>query len=373
MPPVNGFVETQSDQLVLGDEPFHIAGANIYYFAFSTEADQTRLLDLAEDFGLNVLRIWAFNDFINVPPNPPVPGDSEVCFQFLNPGAAAPELRDGPSGLGRLDSAINLAGDRGIRLILTLTNYHADYGGMPQYQRWLGLPNLNNFYSDARAKTAFQNWVQAMLTRQNALTNISYADDPTILAWEIANEPRCPSDPSGTQTVTDWLAEMSAFMRPLVPRQLIAAGDEGFFNHQTAGDDWLFNGSVGVSTEDILGIPDIDLGTFHLYPDQWGKSEQTQAFGEMWIQTHIDAASRASKPVVLEEYGVPATASRNDIYESWLGLIEQENAAGDLVWMLGLPTQGDAYLLSSVADAPALSDHARRYATASDSDSAESN
>ncbi|MBV9767194.1 MAG: hypothetical protein JOZ48_20305, partial [Acidobacteriaceae bacterium] len=153
----------------------------------------------------------------------------------------------------------------------------------------------------------------------------------------------------------------------------IAAGDEGFFNHQTAGDDWLFNGSVGVSTEDILGIPDIDLGTFHLYPDQWGKSEQTQAFGEMWIQTHIDAASRASKPVVLEEYGVPATASRNDIYESWLGLIEQENAAGDLVWMLGLPTQGDAYLLSSVADAPALSDHARRYATASDSDSAESN
>jgi hypothetical protein len=26
---------------------------------------------------------------------------------------------------------------------------------------------------------------------------VSYKDDPTILAWELINEPRCPSDPSG--------------------------------------------------------------------------------------------------------------------------------------------------------------------------------
>ncbi len=358
---INSFVQRQADRLVVSDEEFHIAGANIYYFAFSTEADQTRLLDLASDFGFDVLRIWAFNDFINIAPNPPVPRDSDVCFQFLNPGASDPELRDGAFGLARLDSAIKLARDRGIRLILTLTNYHADYGGMPQYQRWLELPNLNDVYRDAGAKTAFQNWVQAIITRQNTLTNLSYADDPTILAWEIANEPRCPADPSGTQVVTDWLTEMSAFIRSIAPRQLIAAGDEGFFDHQLANNNWLFNGSLGVSTEDILGIPDIDFGTFHLYPDQWAKNEDPEAFGEMWIQNHIDAARRASKPIILEEYGVPATAERNSVYESWLGIIEQENAAGDLVWMLGLPGAGDAYLLTNVADAPAIRDHARKY------------
>ncbi len=359
---VDAFVIRQSDQLFLNNDPFRIVGANIYYFAFSTEADQMRLLDIAADFNANVLRIWAFNDFINVAPNPPIPGDTDVCFQFFDPATGAPQIRDGAFGLERLDSAIKLAGDRGIRLILTLTNYNPDYGGMPQYQRWLSLANLNDFYSDARAKTLFQDWIRAVVTRTNTLTDLSYADDSTILAWEIANEPRCPSDAAGSQLLTDWLAEMSAFLRSIAPRQLIVAGDEGFFDRRGAGGNWLFNGSCGVSTEDILGIPDIDFGTFHMYPDQWAPNQDPQDFGQMWIENHIDAARRASKPVLLEEYGLPPSMKRNDAYEAWLGTIEQENALGDLVWMLGLPGQGDRYLLSDPNEAPAIRDHARRYA-----------
>ncbi len=357
----NHFVVRQSDQLLLDNDAFRIVGANIYYFAFSTEADQMRLLDIAGDFGANVLRIWAFNDCTDAPANPPVPGDTDICFQFLNPDAGTPEIRNGPFGLERLDSAIKLAGDRGIRLILTLTNYHSDYGGMPQYQRWLGLTTLNDFYRDASAKSLFQNWVQAIVTRRNTLTNTFYADDPTILAWEIANEPRCPSEAAGTQLLTDWLTEMSAFIRSLAPNPLIAAGDEGFFDHEHAGSNWLFNGSLGVSTEDILGIPDIDFGTFHLYPDQWVPNQNAAAFGQMWIQNHIEAAQRASKPILLEEYGLPSSVERNGTYQTWLSIIEQANAAGDLVWMLGLPGQGDCYLLSDPNEAPAIPEHARRY------------
>ena len=219
---------------------------------------------------------------------------------------------------------------------------------------------MNDFYRDASASITFQNWVQAIITRQNTLTNLSYADDPTILAWEIANEPRCPSDPSSTETLTEWLSEMSAFIRAIAPHQLIASGDEGFFDHERAGNNWLFNGSCGVSTEDILGIPDIDFGTFHMYPDQWAKNQDPQAFGQMWIQNHIDAARRASKPILLEEYGLPASAERNGIYQTWLETIEREDAAGDLVWMLGLPGQGDQYLVTTPNDAPAIRDHARR-------------
>lgn len=362
MAPTDGFVIRQSDQLILNNHPFRIVGANIYYLAFSTEADQMGLLDIATDFGANVLRIWAFNDFINTPPHPPVPGDTDVCFQCLNAEAAAPEIRDGPFGLERLDSAIKGAGDRGIRLILTLTNYHPDYGGMPQYQRWLNLTNLNDFYLDARAKVLFRNWVEAIVTRRNTFTGVPYAEDATILAWEIANEPRCPSDPAGTQLLTDWLSEMSAFIRSLAPRQLVACGDEGFFDHQLAGSNWLFNGSPGVSTEDILAIPDIDFGTFHMYPDQWVPKQDPRVFGEMWIQNHIEAARRASKPVLLEEYGLPSSIERNDVYQAWFEIIEQENALGDLVWMLGLPGQGDRYLLSDANEAPAIRDHARRHA-----------
>jgi mannan endo-1,4-beta-mannosidase len=218
---------------------------------------------------------------------------------------------------------------------------------------------LNDFYREFAAKAMFQSWVQSIVTRQNQLTNLPYADDPTILAWELANEPRCPSDPSGTELLTEWLSDMSGFIRSLAPYQLIAAGDEGFFNHERAGKNWLFNGSCGVSTEDILGIPNIDFGTFHMYPDKWARNQDPQMFGQMWIRNHIEAGRRASRPVILEEYGLPASPERNKIYEAWLKTIEQEDASGDLVWMVGLPGQGDQYLLTTVGDAPAIRDHAR--------------
>lgn len=39
--------------------------------------------------------------------------------------------------------------------------------------------------------------LQTILTRVNSFTRIPYKDDTTIMAWELMNEPRCPSDPSG--------------------------------------------------------------------------------------------------------------------------------------------------------------------------------
>lgn len=36
-----------------------------------------------------------------------------------------------------------------------------------------------------------------MLTRVNKITKVAYKDDPTILSWELINEPRYPSDLSG--------------------------------------------------------------------------------------------------------------------------------------------------------------------------------
>ena len=37
----------------------------------------------------------------------------------------------------------------------------------------------------------------AIVLRKNSFTGVVYRDDPTILAWDIANEPSNPGDDSG--------------------------------------------------------------------------------------------------------------------------------------------------------------------------------
>lgn len=47
-------------------------------------------------------------------------------------------------------------------------------------------------------RDAFKNYVKAILTRRNSITGVLYKDDPTIMAWDLANEPWVLGDDTGT-------------------------------------------------------------------------------------------------------------------------------------------------------------------------------
>ena len=44
---------------------------------------------------------------------------------------------------------------------------------------------------------SFKRFVGALITRRNHWNDLYYRDDPTILAWELANEPHMPGDDTG--------------------------------------------------------------------------------------------------------------------------------------------------------------------------------
>lgn len=88
-----------------------------------------------------------------------------------------------------------------------------------------------------------------------------YKDSPAIMAWELANEPRCgadgtrnlpASDDCSPKLLNDWVDEMSTYIKSLDPHHLVTWGGEGDFNRDS--DDWAYNGTNG-------GDFDAEIGT----------------------------------------------------------------------------------------------------------------
>jgi hypothetical protein len=72
--------------------------------------------------------------------------------------------------------------------------------------------------------------------RAVALQQLMYwsRDDPTILAWELANEPRCNGDFSGSK-LQAWVEHTAEFLKSIDPNHMVTVGSEGFFGSSTPG------------------------------------------------------------------------------------------------------------------------------------------
>jgi mannan endo-1,4-beta-mannosidase len=352
-----------SPYFVKNGKPFCFMGTNNYYLIYMPKAATVDVLDIAARMNLKMVRTWAYLDrgsLDGTMPNIREPGHKEgIYFQYWDPAKQAPAYNDGADGLERLDHVIYEARKRDLTLTLVLTNNWRDFGGMDQYLRWYGLEKHHEFYTDPRVKAAYKNWVHHVLTRVNSIDGVPYKDDPAIFAWELANEPRTMNyenydSPTGwdMSTLTSWANEMSAFIKSIDPNHMVAVGDEGFLNG--GKNDWFYEGQMGVDNQALASLPSIDFGTYHLYPDHWGKGYR---WGNDWIEDHIQLGRRVNKPMVLEEYGlhvrrqeetsgsiVHGWERREVAYIDWNNLVLERGGQTSMFWILsGIEKPGKLY------------------------------
>jgi len=275
--------------------------------------------DIAKAGGTTV-RTWGFNEVTS--PN----GD-----YYQSWSGSAPTVNTGSTGLQNFDNVVAAAKANGIRLIVALTNNWSDYGGMDVYvKQLLNSGNHDLFYTDATAQNAYKNYVKTFVGR--------YVNEPTILGWELANEPRCKGSTGTstgtctTATVTAWIKTLSAYIKSVDSNHLVAIGDEGFYN-QPSAPTYPYQGTEGIDFDVNLAISTVDFGTFHAYPESWGQGGNSTDWGVQWIADHATSQNKAGKPVIMEEFGV--TSNQATVYTAWFNEIVSSGLAGDLVWQSG--------------------------------------
>jgi mannan endo-1,4-beta-mannosidase len=179
------------------------------------------------------------------------------------------------------------------------------------------------------------------------------SDDPAILAWGLANEPR--GDRACT-VVPFWADAMARHLKSLDPHHLVTLDVEGFLGPSTPDEAARSNpyncAGSGCDFAADCGSPAIDFACAHMYPDLWlpqaddqasrvgCRPVQHQAWGKpgrhwlagavcaclstisqsillhmptpaqerlhfalCWVDCHVALARRLGKPLVLSEWG----------------------------------------------------------------------
>lgn len=196
----------------------------------------------------------------------------------------------------------------------------------------------DDFYTDTNCRQFYRDHVTTVLNRVNTISGKRYRDDPTILGWELANEPRCESDPSG-DVLQEWIETMATYIKTIDSDHLVSTGSEGFYGpsgpaHNPIG--WF--GTRGVDFIRNHQPAAIDFACFHAWPDHWGMNYNQSM---QWVRDHIDDSDALlDKPVILEEFGKQRPLETRDLYyqgwydEIYAGAAEGKAAGGSNFWIL---------------------------------------
>jgi mannan endo-1,4-beta-mannosidase len=348
----SSFVTVKGRHFQLDGRPYYYAGANLWYGMYlgapGKTGDRARLakeLDQLAAQGIMNLRVLAISEASTLKR-----AVTPVVLQ--EPGVIDETLWQG------LDFLLAEMARRDMKAVLYLNNFWQWSGGMSSYMSWstgkdAADPDVTgdwntfihssaSFYRDAKAQEAFRSAIKQLIARKNSVSGRLYRDDPTIMSWQLANEPRpgVDGDSAHFDAFVKWIDGTSAFIKKLAPNQLVSTGNEGWMG--TAGSRDLFVKSHTSKNVDYL--------TFHMWAPNWQWFDPKNAaatYGGAWtkmqdyLNWHIDTANALAKPIVLEEFGInrdggsfqpsATTVYRDRFYTAIFGLLARRAASGDAI------------------------------------------
>lgn len=343
------FIKVRGGQFIKDGQPYYYIGANFWYGAILASegegGDRQRLLmelDSLCAIGVDNLRILVGADGVNG-----TVSKVEPTLQMA-PGVYNDTI------LAGLDYLLYEMGKRKMSAVLYLNNSWEWSGGYGQYLEWAGhgkapvpavdgWPQFQKFVEQYHqcdsCKTLFANHVKFIVERTNRYTNRKYSDDPTIMSWQIGNEPRAFNDKNKVSFAL-WIRSVAELIKSCDPNHLVSTGSEGAQGCERDIQLW----------ELIHSYKSVDYMTIHIWPYNWRWAdkdslsetldysiEQTQRY----IKEHLAIAGKYNKPMVIEEFGYPrdnflfdlgtSTVNRDAYYASvFQNVVEGSESKGNL-------------------------------------------
>lgn len=342
------YIKVNGTQFELAGRPYYFVGTNLWYGCYLGSPGQTgnrerliRELDKLKSLGITNLRVCAASEESEM-------GRSVKPAIQKSPGVYDEDLLEG------LDFLLAEMNKREMHAVLFLNNYWQWTGGMAQYNAWFGDgkvpdpddPNVGyglfmdysaEFYNNDKAKEQFKKYLFDIVNRKNKFTDKYYYEDPAIMAWQLANEPRPGRNEKYIEQFYVWIEETAQYIHSLDPNHLVTTGNEGLAGSLQSEEIFL------KSHESKY----IDYATMHLWPKNWGwfdanKIDETYPATEKnaieYIGKHLNFARHLNKPITMEEFGIPRdsenykigtpTTARDKYYSVLFKVVEDSAAAG---------------------------------------------